>query len=364
MLPNHTTMNVNNNNYNISTTGGLGATGQTGDVGQLDGMTLTQGAIAPKKGFKAQVKEFFREIGQFFKSLTQRKATVGEPQTTKTGKKGDGGPLLGEGLKETDFSKAKSYKPISSGNGGACFVKLEDSTVVIKGGSEHGASREVFGAQLARELGLPAPETRLLSSQEKAQIAQGMREQGVTMPKRNGGDSAPIMVMEHVNGKTVDEAGKAGKTSSKDLAKSFGKWLAFAAFIKEPDTFHGLVSGRGHLAGGINSSNFLIDPKRPELGIVGIDQNVGGSDDSGALDDVLSGNEAFFATAAHHISQAAGDRADPETLVDMVKEGAKEMLDAISKMSPDRIEEMGRELGIDDKTIQALKARQALVAGN
>ncbi|WP_050023614.1 hypothetical protein [Verrucomicrobium sp. BvORR034] len=358
-------MNVNNNNYNISTTGGLGATGQTGDIGQLDGMTLTQGATAPKKSFKAQVKEFFREIGQFFKSLTQRKATVGEPQTARTGKKGDGGPLLGDGLKEPDFSKAKSFKPMSSGNGGACFVKLEDSTVVIKGGSQTGAIREVYGAQLARELGLPAPETRLLTSQEKAQIAQGMREQGVTMPDRNGGDDAPIIVMEHVNGKTVDEAGKAGKTSSKDLAKSFGKWLAFAAFIKEPDTFHGLVSGREYTTGGgINSSNFMIDPKHPELGIVGIDQNVGGSDESGALDDVLSGNEAFFDRAAQHVARAAGDDADPESLVDMVKEGAKETLDAISKMSPDRIEEMGRELGIDDKTIRALKARQALVTGN
>lgn len=357
-------MNVNNNNYNISTTGGLGATGQTGDVGQLDGMTLTQGATAPKKGFKAQVKEFFREIGQFFKSLTQRKATVGEPQTAKTGKKGDGGPLLGGGLKEPDFSKAKSFKPMSSGNGGACFVKLEDSTVVIKGGSQTGAIREVYGAQLARELGLPAPETRLLTSEEQSQIAQGMRDQGVSMPDRRGGDDAPVIVMEHVNGKTVDEAGKAGKTSSKDLAKSFGKWLAFAAFIKEPDTFHGLVSGREFVSGGINSSNFMIDPKRPELGIVGIDQNVGGPDESGALNDLLAGDESFFNTAARHIAGAAGDDADPESLVDMVKEGAKETLDAISKMSPDRIEEMGRELGIDGQTIQALKARQAQVSGH
>lgn len=357
-------MNVNNNNYNISTTGGLGATGQTGDVGQLDGMTLTQGPTAPKKSFKAQVKEFFREIGQFFKSLTQRKAVVGEPQTTKTGKQGDGGPLLGTGLKGTDFSKAKSFKPMSSGNGGACFVKLEDSTVVIKGGSDLGARREVYGAQLARELGLPAPETRLLTSEEQGQIAQGMREQGVSMPDRNGGDDAPAIVMEHVNGKTVDEAGKEGNTSSKDLAKSFGKWLAFAAFIKEPDTFHGLVSSRETVGGGINSSNFMIDPKHPELGIVGIDQNVGGPGESGALNDLLSGDESFFRTAAQHVSVAAGDDADPESLVDLVKEGAKEMLEAISNMSPDRIEEMGRELGIDDKTIQALKARQALVAGN
>lgn len=78
----------------------------------------------------------------------------------------------------------------------------------------------------------------------------------------------------------------------------------------------------------------------------------------------MSGNEAFLSTAAQHIARAAGDDADPESIVNLVKEGAKEMLEAISKMSPDRIEEMGHELGIDDKTIQALKARQALVAGN
>lgn len=355
-------MNVNKN-INVSTSQGMGATSSTGDVGQLDGMTLTQGPTAPKKSFKSQVKEFFREIGQFFKSLTQRKATVGDPKTAKSGKKDDGAPLLGTGLKETDFSKAKAFKPVSSGNGGACFVKLEDPTVVIKGGSQTGACREVYGAQLARELGLPAPETRLLSSHERAQIAQGMREQGVSMPDRNGGDDAPIIVMEHVNGKTVDEAGKAGKTSSQDLAKSFGKWLAFAAFIKEPDTFHGLVSGREYSSGGgINSSNFMIDPKRPELGIVGIDQNVGGSDESGALDDILSGDESFFARAAQHVTRAAGDDADPESIVDLVKEGAKETLDAISRMSPDRIEEMGHELGIDAQTILALKARQSQVA--
>ncbi|WP_218280559.1 hypothetical protein [Verrucomicrobium spinosum] len=62
---------------------------------------------------------------------------------------------------------------------------------MIKGGSQTGAIREVYGAQLARELGLPAPETRLLTSEEQSQIAQGMRDQGVTMPDRNGGDDDP-----------------------------------------------------------------------------------------------------------------------------------------------------------------------------
>lgn len=98
-------MNINGSYSTSSTgaTGGTGPTGATGDVGQLDGMTLTQGATAPKKSFKAQVKECFREIGQFFKSLTQRKAAVGEPKPAETGSKGDGGSLPGDGLKETDL---------------------------------------------------------------------------------------------------------------------------------------------------------------------------------------------------------------------------------------------------------------------
>ncbi|WP_218280560.1 hypothetical protein [Verrucomicrobium spinosum] len=106
-------MNVNNNNYNISTTGGLGATGQTGDVGQLDGMTLTQGATAPKKGFKAQVKEFFREIGQFFKSLTQRKATVVNPRLPGPARKAMAAPCWeraqGDGFQQGQILQAHVF---------------------------------------------------------------------------------------------------------------------------------------------------------------------------------------------------------------------------------------------------------------
>lgn len=355
-------MNVNKS-FNVSTPGTLGPTGSTGDVGQLDGMTLTQGTTAPKKSFKTQVKEFFREVGQFFKSLTQRKATVGVPKPTKTGKTQDSGPILGGGLPELDFSKAKSFQSKSSGNGGACFVKLEDTTVVIKGGGDS-AHREVYGAQLARELGLPAPETRLLSSSEKAEIAQGMRDQGVTMPKRRDGESSPVIVMEFVNGKTVDEARDSGKVKSTDIAKSFGKWMAFAAFINEPDTFHGLISGRQFTGGGINTANFMVSPKSPESGIVGIDQNVGGGDSSEVIGEILTGSDDFFSKAAQHVSRAAGDDCDPEEIMGMIKEGAAEVFEAISKMSPDRIEDLGHELGIDKQTIEVLKARQAQISGS
>ena len=349
-------------------TGSIGSGPPLGSLdgsGQLDGLTMTQGTAQPRKTFKSQVKEFFRDVKQFFKSLTQRKATVGQPPAIKTGKAGKASapsePMLGKGLGEVDFAKAKSFKPLSSGNGGACLVKLEDSTVVIKGGGG-GSCREVYGSKLARELGLPAPETRFLTREEQGEIQGQMARQGVSMPKRTGGGEEPVIVMEYVKGTTVCDARDERTAKSTDVAKSFGTWIAFAAFIKEPDTFHGLISQREYTSGGgINSSNFLIDPRNPDAGIVGIDQNVGTGDASDAIHDIGSGSDSFFMRAGQHVSEACKDRADPEDLMASVKEGAHEVFAEIAKMSPERIVELGRESGMDDKGIQDLLDRQELI---
>lgn len=349
-------MNVNKS-LNVSGTTPLGQSGGTQELGSLDGMTLAQGTPVPKKSFKTQVKELFRDIGRFFKSLTQRKAVVGEPSTTR-----GGATKGGTGLGGVDFAQAKSFKPMSSGNGGACFVKMGNSTVVVKGGGG-GAPREVYGAQLARELGLSAPETRLLSGTEKQTISHEMGRKGVSMPERTGGGDEPEIVMEFVKGKTIGDLSGGDKVSSEDVAKSFGKWIGFAAFINEPDTFHGLISGRQYTAGGgINSSNFMIDPKHPERGIVGIDQNVSSGDNSDLIKEMLEGGEAFFMRAAGMIARTIGDDVDPEMLVPLVKQGVQEVFEAISQMSPDRIQQLGEDLGIDGTTIQALQDRQSQIA--
>lgn len=342
----------------------------TGEVGQLEGATVTVGVAAPRKSFKTQVKELFRDIAQFFKSLTQRHAVIGQPPPTvrSSGKsttvEGSGGPMLGSGLHGLDLSRPTGFKPMSSGNGGALFVELGDKTVVVKGGGD-GAKREVFGAMLARSLGLPAPETRLLTSTEKSLLEDNMEREGVTMPPRRDGGDDPKIVMEYVHGTTVSDARDEGRAKGSDIAKSFGKWIAFASFINEPDTFHGLVSSRMYSSGGgINSSNFMLNPGQPEEGIVGIDQNVGSGDCSEVIGQILDGSPTFFFKAADLVSRTSSDNPDPEDLMDQIQEGAREVFEAIAQMDHEQIETLGLSLGIDIQTIQDLQERQSQIAGH
>jgi hypothetical protein len=223
----------------------------------------------------------------------------------------------------------------------------------------------MFGAMLARTLGLPAPETRLLTSTEKSLLEDNMEQEGVTMPPRRDGSDEPQIVMEYVHGTTVSDARDERRAKGSDMAKSFGKWMAFASFINEPDTFHGLVSNRMYSSGGgINSSNFMLNPGKPEDGIVGIDQNVGSGDCSEVIGQILDGSPTFFFKAAELVSRTSSDNPDPEDLMDQIQEGAREVFEAIARLDHEQIEDLGLRLGIDDRTIQDLLERQSQIAGH
>lgn len=234
---------------------------------------------------KAIAHFFGSSVPTFFKSLTSRTAT--HVATT------DGPRSRGAAdINNLDFSTAKGFEEHGSGNGGVLFAKVGGSTVVIKGGGAMSAN-EVLGARLAREVGLTAPDTRLLTGGEKDDITTQLQEHRAEMPKRRDGDSAPTIVMEHCRGKQLGENKVSSKEQLHELAQSLGKWLAFDCIIAEMDRFTSLNNSGATAMNGMNTGNFLVNPSNPGE-IIGIDQNVTAGKTSQVMDQIIGGDRSFF----------------------------------------------------------------------
>ena len=234
-------------------------------------------------------------------------------------------------LGNVDWTAASSFKVKGSGHGGVVIVGFGDTKLVIKGGGGM-SGQEVFGARLARHLGLSAPDTRLLSIEEQTVIQNQMAMSGVRMPERLG-DSTATVVMQFVEGSQLDENRSKSKDEVTDLAKSLGEWVAFDAVISEQDRFHGFVSSS--MPNGINTGNFLVNPTTPGE-IIGIDQSVTAADTSKALTAIVEDDAfAFIGLGAELAKRSPGLGLDPEDLADIVKDSARTMLRRIGALLPD-----------------------------
>lgn len=368
----------------------------TQSVGQTQ--TTQQAAAGGFKGFMMSIGKGLARAGQavahffgtsvpsFFKSLGQRSATniatTDKPRSmsVETDAKSESSSQTSSDVKvktsastgtpkaaafaksvplnDIDWSTAKGFDVKDSGHGGVVIVDVGGAKAVIKGGG--GLSpNEVLGARLARELGLPTPETRLLTREEKASIATQMREHGAKMPDRGGDDGATI-VMEFVDGKTLGE-NKATKKEVTQLAQSLGKWLAFDAVISEQDRFHGFVAAGS--SNGINVGNFMVNPKNPGE-IIGIDQNVMTVDTTKALNSIKNGDDFYFMGVGQALaSRFPGLGLDAEALGDDIKASAQEMLKSIgSTITDEKVAELTRGIGVDAKITGPLSNRLAVAA--
>jgi hypothetical protein len=255
-------------------------------------------------------------------------------------------------LGNIDWSGAKAFDVKDSGHGGVVLVEVGGAKAVVKGGGVQSAY-EVLGARLARELGLPAPETRMLSKEEKTEIKQQMDLLRAKMPARSANTEATV-VMEFVEGKKLGEEKAVTKQDVKQLAQSLGKWLAFDAVISEQDRFAS-INGMGN---GINTGNFLVNPKKPGE-IIGIDQNVMAVDTSKTMKSIMNGEDFFFVGVGKTLADYfPALRLDFEALGDEVKQSTQQMFKQIGTTLTDaKIAELSGDLTIDADISEALSQR-------
>jgi hypothetical protein len=202
----------------------------------------------------------------------------------------DWADLIGEKIKEAELEATKE-KPINahltaiergkwakpwgaatgakvktSGHGGVVFVYFgTHNPIIVKGGKPI----EALGADLAQEVGLRAPKTRVVDtgSLEEKTIDSIQVEYKVTVP--NG---KPYLVVDFVSGTELSdlEPSSLSAKQAHSLVASLGQWMAFDILISESDRFSMLTG----TFDSINSANFFLNPSDHELHITGIDQSV------------------------------------------------------------------------------------------
>ena len=253
-----------------------------------------------------------------------------------------------EGLpEEIDFSGAKNFKTHSSGHGGALELEVGGKRLAVK---DHANAQEVYGARLARELGLPAPETRLLSTTESEQLAATLRNKGQKMP----GGKSPVVVMEFVSGTGLEKPGALEGQDPKNIARQMGRWLAFDALINEGDRFNGFGLNFNGVSGGINSSNFIVGHDGT---ITGIDQNAGRGHSNEPVDNIVKGNVSSYMAIGNALSKFLPG-SDFEVLGDHIREGAEEMFKHIgSTLTPEKLDELAQDIGADQQSVNKAKER-------
>lgn len=325
----------------------------------------------------AKVKEFFVSIGHglakagkavahffgtsvpsFFKSLGQRTATqvatTDAPRFTGiTGGAFDKSVDVGA----VNWSHVQGFEAKGSGHGGVVIANFGGTNAVIKGGGGL-ANNEVLGSRLARAVGLPAPETRLLSDVEKEEIANQLAQHNESMPHRSDG-SEPALVMEHVNAVDMGDAAPQTPGEAKALAASLGKWLAFDAIISEQDRFN-CVRGMGN---GVNTGNFLVNPSNPGE-IIGIDQNVMSTDSSQTLNSIMEGSEYFFEGLGNDFCDKFPELGlNGLEVGNLIKQSAQDMLKHIGATIDDAtVDQFTNDLSLNSGIAPALKERLALAA--
>jgi len=258
-----------------------------------------------------------------------------------------GGKLQLNGLpEEIDFSGAKNFETRSSGNGGVVILETGGVKVAVK---DHANGNEILGSRLARELGLPAPETRFLSNAESRQLSDRMKLKGQKMPH----NTAPTVVMEYVNGVDLGSKGALKNMKPTEVAKQLGQWLALDVLLHEGDRFHGFGLSNTN-SPGINSANFLVTKDGT---IVGIDQNAGKGYTDEPVEKLTSDSHYAFYGMGTVVRQYAGG-GDEEELADIVKQSAQDMFKQIAeKLTATRLDELADGLGVQDETLERMKSR-------
>ncbi len=292
-------------------------------------------------------REMLGETTGSFDSREEMSETSSSGKLEKSEKvEKQGGKLQLNGLpEEIDFSGAKNFETRSSGNGGVVILETGGVKVAVK---DHANGNEILGSRLARELGLPAPETRFLSDKESMQLQNQMISKGQKMPH----NSAPTVVMEYVNGVGMEKNDSLKGMKPTEVARQLGRWLALDVLIHEIDRFHGFGLSND-TAASINSANFLVSQDGK---IVGIDQNVSGGYGSDAVERLTSDSLLTFMDMGYAISKYAGG--DGEDLAEIVKESAQDLFREIGqKLTTSRLDELADGLGVQKEALEMMKSR-------
>jgi hypothetical protein len=238
-----------------------------------------------------------------------------------------------------------------------CFVDFPGGhRVVVKGvGDEY----EVYVSRLAQSLGMPAPNTRIMSTQESERANKAVGRLGKSVPK----SSNKMLVMEYVPGVQLEELASSGvqvgPEEAAKLAYSLGQWLAFDLLIRESDRF-GLISPAK--SNGLNTANMMVNPGNLSAGITGIDQTaVRKTGVQGAINAVhqIIENDALFAFNMGNIAASycpGKSSLDVEMLGERVIAGAKAGLAKInSTVTPELLQQLKNGLHIGGEQIQAIE---------
>jgi hypothetical protein len=244
-----------------------------------------------------------------------------------------------------------------SGKGGAVILTFPGGhKVAVKRNSP----AEVLGARMARESGLPMPETRLAAGGENEAITQAL-----TRLRAGVQFATPYTVIDYISGVSVTEAlggqKKVNKTQVNALAASMGRWFAFNILTGDNDNFTRLVM-KGSSMGGVNTGNYMVGSESPDQ-VTAIDQTVMGSDlgnSEEAVKTIMRGDGVFAYGIANDIIGALGrpPGIDSEDLIDVILQAAKDQLRQSSQvLTRSKILELSDGLGVNnvDKVIDRVE---------
>jgi len=243
-----------------------------------------------------------------------------------------------------------------SGNGGAFGVTFQaHPKQVVKGAYPS----EVAGSLLARKMGLQTPDVRVVAdeSAEYRAIKHAIEQPGQYRLAQAVKGRPLLLLVDFVDERTLSQVGDQKLLPPQEalqLAPEIGRWFALHLLIRDTDNFGYFQNAPG---GSVNSSNFFVGSGPRRGRVIGIDQNVSGTnlDKAQSAIAAIKQKEEYFAySAAGGIAQLLG--VDGEQFAPGFLKGAQQGLAMIQQnIQPQDIAQIAEQTDLPDGLTEALQ---------